>query len=83
MRKIILYSIAAVLYFGIIALAATNTRDPQFDVAPKEWDSQEYAKGEPVDAIGVFTVHHAVCEDKTRFLLTSEDGKKHCLRLVP
>jgi|GEM_PF-7014975 len=23
------------------------------------------------------------CADKTRFLMTSEDGKKHCIRLEP
>ena len=67
-----------------------------FDVPPKEWDGPDTHAANtcpPPDEhgkIGACTAiyieektHHVACEDKTRFLLTDESGKKHCLRLVP
>jgi hypothetical protein len=68
---------------------------PPFDVPPKEWDenkncmsnriyrSKEEADAEMLNGYGCPKVHHFACADKSRFLLTDESGKKHCLRLVP
>jgi hypothetical protein len=42
---------------------------PPHDVPPIEENMPTYSR--------------TYCADKTRFLLTSEDGMKHCLRLVP
>jgi hypothetical protein len=66
-----------------------------FDVPPVEWDGPDtlgsrYEKEwkEPCrDRVGETQppcktkIHHRVCADKSRFLLMSEDGKWHCLRL--
>jgi len=68
------------------------------DVPPKEWDTTEHNldydscmfTGGCFNTLPMpqrpdpnIKVHHMECEDKTRFLLHSEDGKAHCLRLVP
>lgn len=65
-----------------------------FDLAPKESDGPEttyksykdawdcgYSK--TPSACEKVPVHHVACEDKSRFLLQSEDGKWHCLKLTP
>lgn len=36
----------------------------------------------PVDVLPVVKRGRITCMDKTRFLMTSEDGRKHCIRLV-
>jgi len=51
-----------------------------FDVPPKQWDDPYRVEinSDPPST----TEHHIACEDKSRFLLQSEDGKWHCLALV-
>jgi len=63
-------------------------RPPPFDVPPKEWDGPELDWGcQPSEESTVcmdtrIARHHRACEDKSRFLLMSEDGKWHCLALT-
>jgi hypothetical protein len=60
------------------------------DMPPKEWDGPGQHWETQCDEtshncmyIGPAPDHHIACEDKSRFLLPSEDGKWHCLKLVP
>jgi hypothetical protein len=51
----------------------------RFDDPPKEWKTETPMGGMHVEPDG-YT--HRECEDKSRFMLMSEDGKWHCLKLV-
>lgn len=62
-----------------------------FDVPPKEWDERQatgimdcHATNPPGNLAECKpyyeTVHRRSCEDKSRFLLMSEDGVWHCLK---
>jgi len=71
--------LAVTLFVFSLALVTRSQQKASrpFDVQPKQWDDPYRVEinSDPPPT----TEHHIACEDKSRFLLQSEDGKWHCL----
>jgi hypothetical protein len=72
----------------------SNGHPDVFDVVPTEWDGPDTTYKSELAAFDCgynktpsacekVPVHHIGCASKSRFLLQSEDGRWHCLKLMP
>ena len=90
MRKLLFAVLAVAALCAFVVRASQSSRVAGYtpDIAPKEWDGPEQVwapckTGVICSGDTVMLLHHIACEDKSRFLLQSEDNKWHCLKFWP